>query len=478
MQLRALDAAAQRHVAALAARGRAEADDGVDLAAHAGPGDQGGWGQQFDHGAILPPDAAPMTTPAVRPTPCLVRDGSRLLRHIDRMHTRAAGLGAAPGLLRVCPSPAAAERARALASITGLDKNAMGHPGPCPNEEKTMPRFRLAALAAAALCITNAQAQDAGQLNVICSVQAEWCNMIQTVFTKTTGIKVNMSMKGSGEALAQLIAERANPKTDVWFGGTGDPHLQAAEQGLTLEYKSATLPQLHAWAQQQAQQSGWKTVGIYSGPLGFGYNTELIAKKKMPIPKSWADLLNPVYKGEIQVANPASSGTAYTMVATLVQLMGEDKAFDYMKALHKNIGQYTRSGTGPIKAVARGETTVSISFVHDGPGEAMQGFPVATVTPAEGTGAEIGSMSIIKGARNLEQAKKFYEWALTPQAQQFGAAARQFQLPSNKATPVDPRVPDFKSIKFINYDYAKYGSSAERKRLIAKWEKEVNSLPR
>ena len=323
-----------------------------------------------------------------------------------------------------------------------------------------------------------AQAQDGGQLNVICSVQAEWCNMIQTVFARTTGIKVNMSLKGSGESLAQLIAERANPKTDVWFGGTGDPHLQAAEQGLALEYKSATLPQLHAWAQQQAQQSGFKTVGIYSGPLGFGYNTELVAKKKMPIPQSWADLLKPIYKGEIQVANPASSGTAYTMIATLVQLMGEDKAFDYMKQLHKNIATYTRSGTGPIKAVARGETTVSISFVHDGPGEAMQGFPVATVTPAEGTGAEIGSMTIIKGARNLDNAKKFYEWALTAAAQEMGAAAKQFQVPSNKAAKVDARVPDFKKIKFINYDYAKYGASAERKRLIGKWEKDVNSLPR
>ena len=323
-----------------------------------------------------------------------------------------------------------------------------------------------------------AQAQDAGQLNVICSVQAEWCNMIQTVFAKTTGIKVNMALKGSGEALAQLIAERANPKTDVWFGGTGDPHLQAAESGLSLEYKPSALAQLQPWAQQQAEQSGYKTVGIYSGPLGFGYNTELIAKKKLPIPRTWADLLNPAYKGEIQVANPASSGTAYTMVATLVQLMGEDKAFDYMRALHKNIGQYTRSGTGPIKAVARGETTLAISFVHDGPGEKMQGFPVETVTPAEGTGAEIGSMSIIKGARNLAQAKQFYEWALTPQAQQFGAAAKQFQLPSNKATPIDPRVPDFKKIRFINYDYAKYGASAERKRLIAKWEKDVNALPR
>ena len=83
-------------------------------------------------------------------------------------------------------------------------------------------------------------AASAQQVNVICSVQADWCNMIQTVFAKSTGIKVNMSLKGSGEALAQLIAEKANPKTDVWFGGTGDPHLQAAEADLSVEYKSAS----------------------------------------------------------------------------------------------------------------------------------------------------------------------------------------------------------------------------------------------
>ena len=319
---------------------------------------------------------------------------------------------------------------------------------------------------------------SAQQVNVICSVQADWCNMISTVYARSTGVKINLSLKGSGEALAQLIAEKENPKTDIWFGGTGDPHLQAAELGLSTEYRSPTLPQLHPWAQDQARQSNYRTVGIYLGPLGFAYNTELLQKKKLPVPRSWADLLKPEYKGEIQVANPASSGTAYTMIATLVQLMGEDRAFDYLKALHRNVGQYTRSGTGPIKAVARGETAVSISFVHDAPQEQMQGFPIATVTPAEGTGAEIGSMSIVKGARNLEQAKKFYEWALTPAAQTFGAASKQYQLPSNKATAVDPNVPDFKAIKMINYDYARYGASAERRRLIARWEKEVNSLPR
>ncbi len=330
-------------------------------------------------------------------------------------------------------------------------------------------------LAIAAIAPAHAQNKE---LNLICSAQAAWCSMIAVTFEKSQGVKVNMTLKGSGEALAQILAERANPKTDVWFGGTGDPHLQAAEQNLSQEYRSPSLPQLHEWAQKQAEQSGYKTVGIYSGPLGFGYNVELLKKKNLPVPTLWSDLLKPEYKGEIQSANPASSGTAYTMIATLVQLMGEDKAFDYLKKLHGNIATYTRSGTGPIKAVARGEATISISFVHDGPGEKAQGFPLETVTPSDGTGAEIGSMSIIKGARNLDAAKKFYEWALTPSAQALGAATLQFQLPSNKATKVDPRVPDFRRIKLIDYDYAKYGQVAERRRLIQRWEREVNSLPR
>ena len=330
----------------------------------------------------------------------------------------------------------------------------------------------------ALLAVTQAAQAQGGEFNLICSAQAAWCNILAVTFEKSQGVRVNMTIKGSGEAIAQIVAERANPKTDLWFGGTGDPHLQAAEQNLTLEYRSPTLPQLHDWAQKQAAQSRYRTVGIYSGPLGFGYNPEILARKKLPVPRTWADLLKPEYRGEIQSANPASSGTAYTMVATVVQLMGEEQAFEYLKKLHGNISVYTRSGTAPIKAVARGESAISISFVHDGPGEKAQGFPLETITPSDGTGAEIGSMSIVRGARNLDAAKRFYEWALTPSAQALAAATLQFQLPSHRETPVDPRVPDFRSIRMIDYDYAKYGQTTERRRLIQRWEKDVNSLPR
>jgi len=329
-------------------------------------------------------------------------------------------------------------------------------------------------LLAAALFAVPSLAQS--QLNVICPVQAEWCNAAAVAFEKETGIKVAMTLKGSGESFAQIAAEKANPKLDIWFGGTGDPHLQAAEQGLLEEYKSPMLGQLQPWAQKQAEQSKYRTVGMYLGALGIGYNTELLAKKKIAAPACWKDLIKPELAGEVQMANPNASGTAYTAIATLVQVMGEEQAFAYLKALHKNINQYPRSGVAPIKAAARGETIASISFIHDAVTEAQAGFPVKGVAPCEGTGYEIGSLSIIKGARNLDAAKKFVDWALTAKAQALGAETKQFQIPSNVSAPISPLSPKVADIKLINYDFAKYGTSAERKRLLERWDKEVGSI--
>jgi iron(III) transport system substrate-binding protein len=329
-----------------------------------------------------------------------------------------------------------------------------------------------------ALAFALAPLPAAGQLNVLCPMAAEWCTLAATEFEKTTGIKASMTLKGSGESFAQVAAEKANPKIDVWFGGTGDPHLQAAEQDLTMPYKSPMLDQLHPWARKQAEQSGYKTVGLYLGVLGIGYNTELVAKKKAPAPACWKDLAKPVYAGDVQMANPNASGTAYTAIATLVQLFGEEDAFKLLKDWHKNISSYSRQGVGPIKATARGENMVAVAFIHDVVTEAQGGFPVKSVAPCEGTGYEIGSMSIIKGARNLDNAKKFYDWALTPAAQALAAQARSYQLQSNMGSAVSPLSPKPAEIKLIDYNFAKYGSSAERKRLLERWEREVGSTPK
>jgi iron(III) transport system substrate-binding protein len=122
---------------------------------------------------------------------------------------------------------------------------------------------------------------------------------------------------------------------------------------------------------------------------------------------------------------------------------------------------------------------VSLSFVHDAVTESNAGFPVGYHTPCEGTGYEIGSMSIIKGARNMTEARRFYEWALTPEAQRIGfEVGKQLQMPSNKSAPLPPGAPDLTKMKLVNYDFVKYGSAAERRRLLARWDAEVGSLPR
>ena len=339
--------------------------------------------------------------------------------------------------------------------------------------------FKSVALAVMAIGTFASQpARAAEELVVYCNVQEEWCRPMVTAFEKATNIKVSMTRKSAGETYAQLKAEAANPKADIWWGGTGDPHLQAAEEGLTEPYKSPKLAELQPWAVKQAEAAKYRTVGIYAGALGYSYNTEELAKRKLAAPKCWADLTKAEYKGEVQVANPNASGTSYNMLATLVQVMGEDKAFDYLKALHKNVNQYTKAGAAPARAVATGETLVGITFLHDAVTQVVEGAPVKVVAPCEGTGYEIGSMSIVKGAKNMANAKKWYDWALTPEAQALAVNAKAYQVPSNKAAPTPPQAPKLADIKLIDYDFAKYGSTAERARLLAKWDKEVGALPK
>ncbi|MEL7524190.1 MAG: ABC transporter substrate-binding protein [Pseudomonadota bacterium] len=329
-------------------------------------------------------------------------------------------------------------------------------------------------LVALAASVSMAQAD---KLTFYCSAQEDWCQLMARSFEDATGIDVNMTRKSSGETFAQIRAESSNPKGDVWWGGTGDPHLQAAEEGLTAEYVSPMRDQLHDWAISQAESAGNRTIGIYSGALGYGYNSDLLAANNLPEPACWKDLLKPEYKGHVQMANPNSSGTAYTTLASMVQIFGEDEGFDFMKGLHANINQYTKSGSAPIKAAGRGENTIGIVFMHDAVKQAVSGFPVKVVAPCEGTGYEIGSMSIIDGARNMEEAKKFYDWALSADAQNLALEVNAFQVPSNKGAQTSESAPDMSQIKLIDYDFKKYGSSDERKRLLQKWDDEVSTLP-
>jgi len=187
-------------------------------------------------------------------------------------------------------------------------------------------------------------------------------------------------------------------------------------------------------------------------------------------------LLKPEFKGENPDGQSQFVGHAYVAIATLVQLMGEEKAFDYLKKLHANINAYTRSGTAPMKAVAAARRrSASVSCMTASP-RRWQAFRSRPRRRARARVYEIGSMSIVKGARNLANAKKFYDWALQSEAHKLEAQAKQFQVPSNKATPVPPEAPKFADIQADRLRPGRYGKSAERKRLIARWDAEVGAL--
>ena len=325
----------------------------------------------------------------------------------------------------------------------------------------------------AILLAASASSAYGDELSVVCSAEQDWCDLMVAAFeAENADTDVLMVRKSTGETLAQVRAEAGNPKIDVWWGGTGDPHLIAAEEGLT-QVSGVDTSELLGWAQNMSEISGGKTVGIYAGALGIAYNSDILSERNIAPPACWADLEDPRFVGEIQVANPNSSGTAYTELATFVQLFGEDEAFVKLAAVGKNVNSYTKSGSAPSKAAARGETGVSIGFMHDMVKLASTGFPLEIVAPCEGTGYEVGAVSIIEGARNLDAAKAWVAFALRADVQSRAPEVGSFQVPSNSNAQVAPESPDLASIKLIDYDFATYGSSDTRARLLARWDADV-----
>lgn len=335
-----------------------------------------------------------------------------------------------------------------------------------------MKAFTISALAlGAALATSTASAQT---LNVVCSNEQAWCDLMAQNFRIDTGTDVAIVRKSTGEVLAQIRAEAGNPKVDVWWGGTGDPHLIAANEGLTVASGVDVSGQL-GWSQNMTEMSDGRAIGVHVGLLGMLYNTEVLAEKGLPAPACWRDLANSEYRGEVTVSNPQSSGTAYTQLATLVQLFGEDEAFELLADIGANVNQHTRSGSAPGKMAARGETTIAVGFMHDMVNLKKQGFPVEIVSPCEGTGYEVGAVSVIAGTPNREAATQWVEYVISAEAQSRGLEVGVFNIPSNPSATIDPEAPDMAAVKLIDYDFATYGASETRERLLARWEDEVKS---
>lgn len=323
------------------------------------------------------------------------------------------------------------------------------------------------------MLLGSAQAQ---RVNVLCSPDLAWCEALGPAFKEATGLDLDFIRVSSQDALARIRAEAASPIFDVWFGGTGDPHLVAAREGLTEFYQPSNWEDLLPDLREAVNE---EYIPLYAGALGFVVNETVLQEQGLETPRRWADLADPQYRGLIAMPDPNSSGTAYTILATLVQLFGEDEAFELLADIHQNVAQYTSSGSAPGQLAGRGEVAVAIQFLHDGVKFARQGFPLVTIAPEEGTGYEIGGLSLIANAPNRDAATQFIEWALTPEAQQIAAEqGESFQIPSNMNTPVPPEAPDMEAINLIDYDFARFGTPEVRDHLVTRWTNEIFPIPR
>ena len=289
------------------------------------------------------------------------------------------------------------------------------------------------------------------------------------LFQKETGIQVNWQRLSGGEVETRLEAEKANPQASIWVGGVGLNHMSAKMKGLTTPYKSKMLE--NTPPQYRDTENYW--VGLYLGPLAFITNNKIAKEQGLVPPKSRADLLKPEYKGKIRVANPTTSGTAYNVITTLRYIFGgdEEKVFDYLNKLDKNIDQYTKSGAAPGKSVAIGEIPVAIGYAHDNVKLKVEGADVTITFPSEGTGYEIASMSIVKGGPDPVNAKKLYDWVLSPKAQEI--IASWYVIPVSKIAKKNPQAFSLSEIKTVNQDVV--WDAANKDRLLERWVKEIGS---
>lgn len=307
------------------------------------------------------------------------------------------------------------------------------------------------------------------ELNLLCTPQEQWCQGMKQEFEAKYGITVNYVRMSAGEAVARLQAEKDNPTFDIWWGGPIDSFVAAKEEGLLEAYDSPNMANITDPAKMKDADNFW--AGVYVGTLGFATNTDwLAANPGVEAPKSWDDLLKPEFKGQIMVAHPSTSGTSYTAMATVLQLRGEEAGWEYLKQYAGQIAQFTKSGAAPAKFVGQGEAAVAIVFSHDIVNEIENNkMPLELTFPEEGTGYEIGGMAIVKGAKNMQAAKLWFDWALTPEAQALGPTYAAYQAPT--VGGVELSHPELLQVNLIDYDFIWAGQN--KKAFVEKFTNEI-----
>ncbi|MFO1070047.1 MAG: putative 2-aminoethylphosphonate ABC transporter substrate-binding protein [Geminicoccaceae bacterium] len=314
-------------------------------------------------------------------------------------------------------------------------------------------------------------AAQAVELTVYTALEADQLKAYKAAFEQANpDITINWVRDSTGIITAKLLAEKANPQADAVLGLAATSLMLLDKEGMLQGYAPAGLEQVKATMRDPAEPPHWVGMDVWASALCV--NTVESEAKALPQPTSWADLANPVYKGQIGMPNPASSGTGYLMVSAWLQMMGEEKGWAYMDALHQNIAAYTHSGSKPCRQAGAGEYAIGLSFEYRANKTKQDGAPIAIVLPSEGLGWDMEAAAILATTGKADAARKLLDWAVTPAANELYAQSYAIVALPGIAKPLANIDADVEKL-LINNDFA--WAAANRERILAEWTKRYDS---
>ena len=330
--------------------------------------------------------------------------------------------------------------------------------------------LRTIALAVATLAAGSAWAQKT-ELLVYTALETDQLKAYTESFQKTNpNIDLKFVRDSTGVITAKVLAEKANPQADVILGVSASSMEVFKAEGLLAPYAPKGYEKLKASFNDSGKPPAWVGQDVYAATVC--YNTVEGKKRNIPKPESWADLTKPVYKGQITMPNPASSGTGFLSVSGWLQTMGEKGGWTYMDKLHENIAQYTHSGSKPCRQSGAGEFVVGISFDFRGNDVKAKGAPVELVFPKEGLGWDIEASGIVKTSKKMDAAKKLMDWVATKEANE--AYAKNFAIVAHPdVKPALPHLPADLEKKLIKNNFAY--AAKNREKMLAEWQKRYDT---
>ena len=281
-------------------------------------------------------------------------------------------------------------------------------------------------------------------------------------FTEKTGIKVEYVEISTGKALAQLQAENGNTTADIWFGGGVDSYISATDLGYLEQYVS---PEAEAINPAYSDADGYWT-GLALVPAGFLVNNDVLAEKNLEAPKTWEDLADPKYKGEIIMASPAISGTQYASLNGTIQAYGEEKGWEVWKGINENVDFYAQGGGEPGPKCAAGEFGIAVLAMTGGTFAMEAEYPVTAVYPEDMIPWTPAPIAIFKNSQNKDAAKVFVDYFLSKEGQEaLREADARIMARGDVAIPEAIGTVDTENL--IDQDVLLFGS--QREALLEKW---------